>query len=133
MDISAGLTLIGQALGVVKGLREIEKGFDAAALKAQMAELYSALADVKMALTDARETIFGRDRVIKELQDKIDALTAGDVCPICKEGRMKVTASQPHPIFGQVGVLERTVNCEKCGHKEKHMHDPTGLTRQRGR
>lgn len=129
MDISAGLTLIGQALGIVKGLREIEKGLDAAGLKAQMADLYSTLADVKMALTDARETIFERDKTIKELQDKIAALTSGESCPICNEGRMKVTASRPHVHFGEMGLQERTVTCEKCGHSENRMHDPAGLTK----
>jgi hypothetical protein len=88
VDISAGLTLIGQAIGIVKDLREIDKGFDVAAIKAQMADLYSTLADVKIALSDARETIHERDRRIKDLEDKITSLTSGEMCPICKAGRM---------------------------------------------
>ena len=44
MDIAAGLTLLGQATNIVKGLREIDKGFDLAALKARMADLYGTLA-----------------------------------------------------------------------------------------
>jgi hypothetical protein len=39
----------------VKNSRQIEKGFDVAALKAQMAELYGTLADVKIARIDARQ------------------------------------------------------------------------------
>lgn len=68
MDIAAGLTLLGQATNIVKGLREIDKGFDLAALKARMADLYGTLADVKIALSDARETIHDRDGDADELK-----------------------------------------------------------------
>jgi hypothetical protein len=46
MDVAAGLALLGQATSIVKNLRDIEKGFDVAALKVQMADLYGTLADV---------------------------------------------------------------------------------------
>ncbi|MGY3239960.1 DNA repair exonuclease SbcCD ATPase subunit [Bradyrhizobium sp. USDA 4448] len=126
MDIAAGLTLLGQATTIVKNLRDIDKGFDVAALKVQMADLYGTLADVKIALSDARETIHERDKKIKELEEKVSALSSGEVCPICSEGRMKVVSSHEHPTLGAVGILERTLKCEKCGHSEKHMHDPNG-------
>ncbi|MBP0111063.1 hypothetical protein [Bradyrhizobium vignae] len=126
MDISAGLALLGQATNIVKNLRDIEKGFDVAALKVQMADLYGTLADVKIALSDARETIHERDKTIKELEEKISTLSSGETCPICSEGRMKVIASRAHPTFGRVGLQERTLKCEKCGHSEQHMFDPNG-------
>ena len=131
MDIATGLTLLAQATGIVKNLQDIDKGFDAAALKSQMADLYSTLADVKIALSDARETIHERDRKITELEDKITALSSGEACPICNAGRMKVVASHPHPHFGFAGVQERTLKCDKCGHTEKHLHDPAGITKER--
>lgn len=131
MDISTGLTLLGQATGIVKDLREIDKGFDLAALKSQMADLYGTLADVKIALSDARETIHEKDRKIKELEDKIAALTSGEACPICGTGRMKVVSSVAHPHFGFAGVQERTLKCTDCSHSEKHLHDPTGVTKGR--
>ncbi len=130
MDIAAGLALLAQATGIVKDLRAIDKSFDVALLKSQMAELYGTLADVKIALSDARETIHEKERKIKELGDKVAALTSGEACPICNEGRMKITASGPHPTFGRVGVLERTLKCDKCGHTEKHLYDPSGLTKR---
>jgi len=43
MDIAAGLTLLAQATGIVKDLRDIDKGFDIAALRSQMADLYGTL------------------------------------------------------------------------------------------
>lgn len=131
MDIATGLTLLAQATGIVKDLREVDKGFDAAALKSQMADLYGTLADVKIAPSDARETIHDRDRKIKELEVKIAALSTGEACPICNAGRMKIVASHEHPHFGFAGVQERTLKCDNCGHTEKHLHDPNGVTKKR--
>lgn len=129
MDISTGLTLLREATGIVKGLREIDKGFDHAALKSRMADLYGTLADVKIALSDAHETIRERDRKIKELEDKITSLTSGEACPICDIGRMKVVSSVAHPQFGFAGVQQRTLRCIECNHSEKHLHDPRGVTK----
>lgn len=132
MDISTGLTLLAQATGIVKDLREINKGFDTAALKSQMADLYGTLADVKIALSDAREAIRDRDQKIKELECKISALTSGEACPICNAGRMKISASRAHPHFGFAGVQERTLKCDNCNHSEQRLYDPEGRTK-RGR
>ncbi|MHC2289164.1 hypothetical protein [Bradyrhizobium barranii] len=129
MDVAAGLSLLAQATGIVKNMREIDKSFDVAAIKAQMAELYSTLADVKIAFSDAREAIHERDQKIKELESKIDVITSGEACPICNEGRMKVASSRKHPQFGFAGVQERTLQCEKCSHFEKRLHDPSGVTK----
>ncbi len=128
MDIIAGLTAAGQAVQIVKDLRDIERDLDSATYKAQMAELYSNLADVKIALSDAKEQMQNKDQQIRALQAQIATMQAGELCPICQTGRMKVTASKPHPTFGVMGVLERTLSCqnEACGHSDKVMHDPNG-------
>jgi hypothetical protein len=47
MDIMTLLSMASHALDGVKKLREIEKDFDAAAYKMQIAELQTALADMK--------------------------------------------------------------------------------------
>lgn len=130
MDIATGLTLLAQATGIVKDLRSIDKSFDLAVLKSQMAELYGTLADVKIALSDAREVIHEREQKIKGLEDKIATLTSGEACPMCNEGRMKIAASRAHPQFGFAGVQERTLKCDKCGHSEKRLHDPSGVTKR---
>ncbi|TPK71575.1 hypothetical protein FJ527_26395 [Mesorhizobium sp. B2-4-18] len=129
MDIAAGLSLLSQASGIVKDLREIDKGFDAAALKARMADLYVTLADVKIALSDARETIHDRDRQIKDLEEKIVALTSGELCPICNGGRLKAISVHAHPHLGAAGVQEKTLQCESCTHREMRIHDPEGRLR----
>jgi hypothetical protein len=126
MDLVTALATLGQAIKLTKDLRDIERGFDAAAQKAQIAELYSALADVKMALTDASEEIHAKDRKIKTLEAQIEELKSGDICPICESGRMKVTSTRPHEHFGTFGKQMRTVTCQNpgCGNSEQRMHDP---------
>ena len=126
MDIGAGLTLLSQATGIVKDLRDIDKGFDVAALKARMADLYATLADVKIALSDARETIHERDRRITELEEKIARILSGDTCPICNTGRLKVISVHSHPLLGPAGVQEKTLKCDNCPHREMRIHDPDG-------
>lgn len=51
MDIVGGLAAASQALGIAKALRGIEKDYDAATYRAQIAELIDALTDAKLALT----------------------------------------------------------------------------------
>ncbi|NML75275.1 hypothetical protein HHL25_14180 [Rhizobium sp. S-51] len=75
MDIAAALAIAGQAIGLVKDLREIDKGLDTAEYKAKMAELYSSLADVKMALSDAQMALREKDQEIHELRAKFELRT----------------------------------------------------------
>ncbi|MGD9836292.1 MAG: hypothetical protein AB7F72_01765 [Afipia sp.] len=131
MDIAAALAAAAQALGVVKTLREIDTALSVGDLKARMADLYGTLADVRIALSDARETMHEKDIRIKSLEERISALTSGESCPICTEGRMKVSASRPHPHFSFAGVQERTITCDKCSHSENRLYDPNGATKGR--
>ncbi|WP_166298290.1 hypothetical protein [Bradyrhizobium sp. 2S1] len=125
MDFAVALASASQALTIVKQLREIEKGVSEGELKSAMADLYGKVAELRMALTDAREEIHEKDKQIKALKDQIAAHTSGHACPICGEGRMKVIASTKDPVFGRVaGVQLRTLKCDKCGHSEQHQHDP---------
>ena len=126
MDIVSGLAALGQAVKIVKDLQSINDKFDSAVIKTKMAELYGSLADAKIALTDARETIHKKAQEISELQAKIDALTSGDNCPLCQDGRLKITASRPHPDLGTFGVQERTITCQNssCNHAEKRLYVP---------
>lgn len=69
MDVGTALGLLSQTLGIVKAVRDIDKGFDAAEVKAQLAEVYGNLADVKMALTDAEVRIRDKEQEIARLKD----------------------------------------------------------------
>lgn len=126
MDVMVAISSITQALKTVKDLKDIEVGLDAASYKAKMAELYSTLADVKMALADAREESQEKDKKIKSLESEIESLKSGEICPICRRGRMNIISSKPHPTFGTMGVLERKLKCDNssCNHTEDHMFNP---------
>jgi len=79
---------------------------------------------------------------LKGLPDEVDALKArvaaleaglkkapaGEPCPLCETGQLKVTAVTPHHTFGDMGIQERTMKCDNtaCGHTESRMHDPSG-------
>lgn len=126
MDISAALTVISQAIGLAKDLRDIDNNLDTATHKAKMAELYGSLADVKMALTDARSELHDKNAEIEKLHQTIATLKTGETCPICGIGNLKVTSSSAHPHFGTFGLQERILKCdnENCSHSEKRRFDP---------
>ena len=108
MDFGAALAVAGQSIGIVKDLRDIDRGLEAAEYKAKMAELYSNLAELRMALSDAQGEVKERDNIIAQLKAafevrptlvfrhgfKYDQLPDGQpeglpYCPTCeqKEGR----------------------------------------------
>lgn len=55
MDIFAAITATTQAIEIAKGLRQVEKAYDEAALKIKISDLVDSLVDVKSALQDARD------------------------------------------------------------------------------
>ena len=126
MDIVTALSSVGQAINIAKSLRDLEKGLDSATYKAQIAELYSALADVKMALTDTQTALHDKDQKIRALESAIEDMKAGETCPICGTGRMKLTSARPHPQFGVFGHEERAYECTnpECNHTAERKHIP---------
>jgi hypothetical protein len=74
MDVGSALGAVTQAITIVNSLKDLERSLDAATYKARIAELYSSLADVKMALTDARQELHDKDNSIRGLQVEIAAL-----------------------------------------------------------
>jgi len=76
MDIMTGLSAVAQAMNIAKGLREIEKGFDAAEFKVKIAELNSALADAKVALADAKTEVDSKQAEIEALIAQFQVRTA---------------------------------------------------------
>ena len=129
MDILTGLNAVSTALKITKDLRDLDVSLNEAELKAKFAELYSSLADAKMALADAKIELHFKELKISELRSEIEGLKSGDICPSCRSGRLNVTATKPHPTFGELGILERIMTCEdpSCGHSEPVLHDPSNI------
>lgn len=126
MEILAGIAAAKQALDIAKNLRGIEKSYDEATLKAQLAELISALADAKLAMVDAKESLAEKDKEIEALkvsfQTKSGLLRAdGDynyfpgpndkplgfpICPSCETDGTIIQLKQNGPI--------NKCQCPKC-------------------
>jgi hypothetical protein len=126
MDIVTGISALSKAMEGIRALREIDREFDQAALKSEMADIYGALADAKIALSDSRELLHEKDEEIARLNKIIEAQSSGEACPMCGAGRMKMIAEVPDPVFGDMGVLQQTFQCQEpeCGHERKIQHDP---------
>lgn len=69
MDILTGLAAVSQGLDAVKKLRDLEKDFDAATFRLEIANLTVALADARVALAEAQTTIQDRDAEIRRLTE----------------------------------------------------------------
>ncbi|MGD1878225.1 MAG: hypothetical protein ACFB13_12080 [Kiloniellaceae bacterium] len=138
MDIVAALQATSQGLAVLKQLRDIEKNFDIATLKIQIAELADALTAAKLALMEAQEALSKKDAEIASLRrtfqrstetveaegyryDKSDngqKPTGTPYCPVCLEVEgllIRLVQAQQAP-FGDL-------NCPKC--KAKFGNVPT--------
>lgn len=81
MDIAAGLSAATTALTTVKQLTEIDKALSLGELKLKMATLYTELADVRMALSDAKEALASKDKRIAELEAGQPKRASGRDCP----------------------------------------------------
>lgn len=57
MDIASGLAAAGNALGIAKALRDVEKLYDVASVRSQITDLMESLTDTRLALAEAKETI----------------------------------------------------------------------------
>jgi hypothetical protein len=61
---------------------------------------------------------------VAALEEEVRKRPSVEQCPICEGGILKITTVRPDPIMGVLGVQERTIKCDKCGHTEKRQHDP---------
>jgi hypothetical protein len=67
-DIATTLTLLGNAVKVVRDLNQIDREYDKAELKLKIAELSGALANAQMTLSEAQQELNGKDAEIAKLR-----------------------------------------------------------------
>lgn len=141
MDIAAALASLNSALGILKGLREIDKAYDLALLRAQVVDLMGNVTDAKAELLEAQETLTAKDKEIARLSDALaekgelvdgpggykwpkteDGLRRGfPICPACDEKEHRQV------LLKQVGRGYGAV-CPRCATKfdpVEYFHEPT--------
>jgi hypothetical protein len=69
VDIAAGLAAATQAVSIARVMRDVEKAYDAVALKGQIIDLMDKLNDVRSALQDARDALDDKDRELVQLRE----------------------------------------------------------------
>ena len=68
---------------------------------------------------------------VEELENRVAMLekalqnNSANVCPSCGAQTFRVIKSEPHPMVGQLGIVNRTYECSQCGFKETHTVDPS--------
>jgi hypothetical protein len=116
MDIVSGIGAVTSALGIAKTLRGIEKTYDEATYKAQVADLINTLTDAKLAMAEAKEDLAEKDKEIERLKASFQikaTLVSGEggysyltddkgnpvgypVCPKCEQINGRVTQTKEH-------------------------------------
>lgn len=128
MDLASAIAVAAQAVGIAKDLREIDKGFDVAELKARMADLYNNLADVRMALVDAQIDMREKDSEIEQLKSafqlqrslvercgyKYEAFDSGEpkgdaFCPRCEQNHGRFYRLVPRE-----NAARGSMDCPEC-------------------
>ena len=131
VDIVSALAATSQAVAIVRDLREIDRAVDAAAYKLKIAELTSVMADIKLALTDAKGELALKDaeidRLKKQFQRSADTVeyngfkydkgpdgkpTGSAYCPVCE---------QKEALFFHLNRIAVTDTCPNCKTHYKTM------------
>jgi hypothetical protein len=71
MDLMTAIAAGTKALEALKAIQDIDKSLDAATWKAKVAELMVSIADMKLALVDANDTIHTLEREKNEFREKL--------------------------------------------------------------
>ena len=121
MDVVGGLQAAKVALGIVKNLREIDRSVDEATFKLKLA---GALADTKLALSDAKVKV-------AKLEDEIAQALDGSLCPVCRNGRLKVVRVRPNQMTHENETHDFECNSIDCNYKSSKTY-LTGPGRYKG-
>ena len=136
LDFIAAFAASSKALELVKSLREIDKQFNVADLKAKAADLLSTLADVKVALAEAQDESRSKDEESARLRDAlkrreetievngqryraIDGKPVGaPYCPVCyDDGHFIMLTTMTTAKFGH------RMHCPKCKAEFEHYQE----------
>lgn len=116
MELGAALSALSNAMTLAKTLRGIQQNYDLASVRAQMSEIYDALAEARIALADAKSAIAEQDALIKELKG---GPVPGEPCPFCGARAMRMTSQH-------MNAQWEVWTCGECGNEKDVRHDLPG-------
>jgi hypothetical protein len=116
MELGAALSALSNAMTLAKTLRGIQQNYDLALVRAQMSEIYDALAEARIALADAKGAIAEQDALIKELQG---GPVPGEPCPYCGARAMRMTSQR-------MNAQWEVWTCGECNKSKDVRHDLPG-------
>ena len=124
VDIITAVATAGQAIKLVQELRGIDKALNEAEFKLKIADLTGVLADIKMALTEAKEELASKqaeiDTLKKQFAKVTDTIEVGGFkydknaqgqpigrayCPVCE---------QKHGMMIHISQVLHTQQCPSC-------------------
>ncbi len=130
-EIVTGISAAKQAAELVKELRDIDRSVDEATFKLKLAELTEALADTKIALSEAKIRIDELEKANSDYEAKLANSIPIGICPKCEKGKVRFE-SKKAVTTGRLdvyGVEKWTMACdlEGCDYSEAKIHDPAGV------
>lgn len=122
MDIAGGLAAAGQAMAILKGLREVDKSYDQVVLKGQIVDLMDQILDIRVSLQDAKEALEEKDRAIAEL------VSANDT----KKKTVMFRGYRYPEMEGDSGQPSGRPYCLRCEQKDGRLLGTVANTKGRG-
>jgi DNA-directed RNA polymerase subunit RPC12/RpoP len=110
---------ITAAITTAKKLMEISEKIKDAELRNLIGDLNLKLADIKIQLANVIDENIQLKAKIKSLEG-----TEGEKCPKCRRPGWQLESSTRHPIFGDVGGVQRLYKCSLCGFSESKLITP---------
>jgi len=136
-EIQTALSGITAAMEIGSYIVKSEGALDRAILKTQIEEIIDKLSDAKKTIRDLEDTVFGKDQLIKELQESIENRrktlgymgaryyvgangepTGEPFCPTCFASRHKLI-----PLTAWSNT-DRTNKCGECGNTVSSKQSP---------
>ena len=88
-------------------------------------EAQQKIVELKESMISLQEENLKLREVNLSLKQRLDVWEKGDRCPKCRIGSWDLIESKPHPIFGEMGTLERRYQCSECGFTENQRFNPS--------
>lgn len=94
--------------------------------KVKDAELRNLVGDLSIRLADVKIQLAKVTEENTQLKARVWALESaeGEKCPKCRKPGFQLESSRPHPLLGDVGVIERMYKCSLCGFSESKQITP---------